>query len=158
MFFKKRYHTLNRGLFAEAISIYSKQINLSEVKGREYIDEIISLNDVLKVKVNYVSYHYQSNFVDCYRLDVATYVEDIQMAKYNFRLDVSSNKELYREWECREKEIIHYMPNQFIDLMNDWSRRVVSEHNKKEEAKERAKEYAKRRKYNREEDVLSKYR
>jgi hypothetical protein len=158
MLFGKKYHILNRGLLAEAISIYSKNINFERTNGIRHINETICLNDVLEIKIPYIHYYYGKYYAHYYSMLVKTYVEGILMAEYDFHLDIDSNSELYREWECEDKEIFHYMPNQFIDLMNDWSKQIVSDFNKERDAANQKKEDSKKRKYEREESVLAKYR
>lgn len=162
MFFgkkKEKCHTLDRGLLAEAISIYSKKISLNRIDWGKFesINDVISLDDVLDIKILYVDHHW-GNYAHCYSMGVETYVEGIKMASYRFRLDVRYDKELYRRWECTKKEIIHYMPNQFIDLMNDWSKQVVSEFDAKRNAQKNEQECSKKKKYDNEESILSKYR
>ena len=155
MFFRKKYHTLDRGLLAEALSIYSGKITFD----RQYhtINETISLNDVLRIKIHLISYHH-GEYAHFYHMIVSTYVEDIKMAEYRFDLDLDANKELYRRWECKEKEIMHYMPNKFIDLMNEWSKKIVSDFKEEQNRIKQKRENSRQKKYNREEDILKKYR
>ena len=80
------------------------------------------------------------------------------MATYQFQLDIENNEELYRRWDCEEKEIFHYMPNQFIDLMNEWSNQIVSEFDEKMNKKKEVATLNQKRKYDNEESILNKYR
>lgn len=159
MFFNRKkkikYHTLDRGLLAEAISISSQPGFFAERE--KTINETITLNDVLEIKIPVVHYHW-GEYAHYYSMLVMTYVEGIKMAEYRFHLDIRDNKELYRRWECRDKVILHYMPNQFIDLMNEWSRQVVAEYERQQAEIKQKKEDAKKRIHDREEDVLKKYR
>ena len=124
---KEKPHILDRGLLAEAID-----------KKEKYPEDTISLNEHLTIKVESAWYSYDASWfggffivIDYFMLKISTYVDDIKMADYEFQLDIKNNKELYRRWECKEKTIIHYMPNQFIDLINEWSKSIVSEFDEK---------------------------
>lgn len=169
MFFKKKEkpHILDRGLLAEAITIYSNKIDLLDMKWKkkEYPEDTICLNEHLTIKVDSAWYTYDASWflgfytiIDYFILKISTYVDGIKMASYQFQLDIKDNKELYRRWECEEKNIIHYMPNQFIDMMNEWSKSIVSEFNEKRDKKKVESEVSKMEKYNNEETVLNKYR
>ena len=50
------------------------------------------------------------------------------------------------------------MPNQFIDLMNKWSKQIVSDFDEKRNKKKEEKESNKKKKYDKEESILNKYR
>ena len=97
-------------------------------------------------------------YLNYFILKISTYVDEIKMATYQFQLDIENNEELYRRWDCEEKEIFHCMPNQFIDLMNEWSNQIVSEFDEKINKKKEEKESNKKKKYNSEESILNKYR
>ena len=154
---KEKYHTLDRGLLAEAISIYLGSILFDNRQTVKHIHKIIQLNDVLKIEISCIGY-WHSSYSHSYSMNVHTYVENIPMADYRFRLDISENKEIYRRWKCSELKIMHYMPNQFIDLMNSWSRKIVSEFDEKRNNANKQKELSKRMKYDEEESILNKYR
>ena len=165
---KEKYHTLDRGLLAEAISIYSKKINLEKMKYTKkngYPSDSIQLGDHLIIKVDSVWYTTSSGtfmgfycYLNYFILKISTYVDGIKMATYQFQLDIKNNEELYRKWNCEKKEIIHYMPNQFIDLMNEWSKQIVSEFDKERNKKKEENELNKKRKYDNEENILNKYK
>ena len=53
---------------------------------------------------------------------------------------------------------MHYIPNQFIDLMNKWSKQIVSDFDENRGKKKEEKELNKKKKYDNEESILSKYR
>lgn len=164
---KEKPHILDRGLLAEAITIYSNKIDLIDMKWKkkEYPEDTICLNEHLTIKVDSAWYTYDASWflgiytvIDYFILKISTYVDGIKMASYQFQLDIENNKELYRRWECEEKNIIHYMPNQFINLMNEWSNHIVSEFNEKRDKERTESETNKMEKYNNEETVLNKYR
>lgn len=165
---KEKYYLLDRGLLAEAISIYSDKINLEKMKCAKvnyYPKDFIRLDEHLIIKVDSVwhtdnfgtcfGFYYRSNY---FVLKISTYVDGIKMATYDFELDIKNNNEMYRRWECKEKEIFHCMPNQFIDLMNEWSKQIVSEFDEKRNKKKEVSVLNKKKKYDNEENVLSKYR
>ena len=165
---KEKYHTLDRGLLAEAISIYSDKIDLEKMKYAEkdsYPSDSIQLDKHLTIKIDSVWHTSDSGMfmgIYCYLnyfiLKISTYVDEIKMATYQFQLDIENNEELYRRWDCEEKEIFHYMPNQFIDLMNEWSNQIVSEFDEKMNKKKEVAILNKKRKYDNEESILNKYR
>lgn len=165
---KEKYHTLDRGLLAEAISIYSDKIDLEKMKyagKNSYLSDSIRLNDHLTIKVDSAWHTGDSGvfmgfycYLNYFILNISTYVDGIKMATYGFQLDIKDNEELYRRWECNEKEILHCMPNQFIDLMNEWSRQIVSEFDEKRNKKKEENELSKKKKYDNEESILNKYR
>lgn len=154
---KEKYHTLDRGLLAEAITIYSDKIDLRPTNKMQWIYEVIHLNDILEIRIPYI-HHHLGAYAHYYSMNVETYVEGIQMAKYSFELDMSFSIEKYRKWTCEEKDIMHYMPNQFIDLMNEWSNKVVSEFTIKQKKIEHEKREFMKSIYDEEESVLDKYR
>jgi len=155
---KAKYHKLDRGLLAEAITIYSNNIDLKSVCNCvSHVNEAIRLNDVLVLKIPYL-HHHLGAYSHFYSMEVKTYVEGIQMAEYQFELDMGLDSRIYRRWDCSNKKIIHYMPNQFIDLMNDWSNKVVTEFHTKQTQKMSAQEKAAQQVYSNEEKVLDKYR
>lgn len=163
---KKKYHILDRGLLAEAISIYSDKINLEKEqysKKNIYPEDTIRLNNHLTIKItnfwhtnsfDIVFGYYLNYFV----LNISTYVDGIKMAAYQFELNIKNNEELYRKWECKEKEIVHYMPNQFIDLMNEWSKQIVSKFEQDRIKIEKEEKLNKKTQYDREESMLNTYR
>lgn len=165
---KEKYHTLDRGLLAEAISIYSDKIDLEEMKyskKNSYQSDSIQLDEHLKIKIDsawhtrdsgmFMGFYYYLNY---FILKISTYIDEIKMATYQFKLDIENNEELYRRWDCEEKEILHYIPNQFIDLMNKWSKQIVSDFDENRGKKKEEKELNKKKKYDNEESILSKYR
>lgn len=165
---KEKYHTLDRGLLAEAISIYSDEIDLEEMKyskKNSYPSDSIQLNEHLKIKIDSAWHTSDSGifmgfycYLNYFVLQISTYVDKIKMATYNFQLDIKNNDELYRRWNCEEKNIIHYMPNQFIDLMNEWSNKIVSEFDENRNKKKEKEESNSKKKYDSEESILSKYK
>lgn len=165
---KEKPHILDRGLLAEAITIYSDKIDLEKMKyskKNNYPEDSIKLDEHLIIKIDsawhtmdsgvFMGFYY---FLDYFILKISTYVDGIKMATYQFQLDIKDNKELYRRWECDEMEILHYMPNQFIDLMNEWSRHVVSGFDNERNLNRNMSELNKKKEYDNEESVLSKYR
>ena len=165
---KEKYHTLDRGLLAEAISIYSDKIDLEEMKyskKNSYPSDSIQLDEHLKIKIDSVWHTSSSDtfmgfycYLNYFILKISTYVDGIKMATYQFQLNIKHDDELYRRWNCEEKEILHYMPNQFIDLMNKWSKQIVSDFDEKRNKKKEEKESNKKKKYDKEESILNKYR
>ena len=165
---KEKYHTLDRGLLAEAISIYSDEIDLEEMKyskKNSYPSDSIQLDEHLKIKIDSAWHTSDSGvfmgfycYLNYFILKISTYVDEIKMATYQFQLDIENNKELYRRWDCEEKEIFHCTPNQFIDLMNEWSNQIVSEFDENRNKKKGEEELKRKKKYDSEESILSKYR
>lgn len=166
---KEKPHILDRGLLAEAITIYSDKIDLSDMKREnkkhQYPEDTICLNEHLTVKVDSAWYTSDNSwFMGCYcvldyfSLNISTYVDGIKMASYKFCLDMKSNDEMYRRWECEEKEIVHYMPNQFIDFMNEWSNSIVLAFKERQNKENRKKEAIRQKRYSEEESILDKYR
>ena len=71
----------------------------------------------------------QTDYPSSYSLMLETYVDNIHMADYQFKIyiDVPSWRDFNEEWECKKLNIIHEMPEQFIELMNTWSSQVLEE-------------------------------
>ena len=165
---KEKYHTLDRGLLAEAISIYSDKIDLEKMKYAEkdsYPSDSIQLDKHLTIKIDSVWHTGDSGmfmgfycYLNYFILKISTYVDEIKMATYQFQLDIENNEELYRRWDCEEKEIFHCMPNQFIDLMNEWSNQIVSEVDENRNKKKEKEGLNSKKKYDSEEGILNKYR
>ena len=80
------------------------------------------------------------------------------MSSYHFKLDTTENKEFYREWECKKEEINHCMPNQFIDVMNEWSKKIICSFEDKRNIEKNERDRKRREKYNNEEKILNQYR
>lgn len=157
--FKEKYHKLNRENLANAISVYAKRINTAPGIDSVNVHEVIILSKVLKLNV----FFSKSTLCDktYFSMNITTYVEDIRMAEYAFDLCSSSHPsphDFHTKWGCRNVEIIHYMPNQFIDLMNNWSKEIVSEYEKEHNEVLRKKEDSAKRNHDKEESILSKYR
>lgn len=132
---------------------------------KNHSKDSIRLNDHLIIEVESAWYTRSSGmfmgsycYLNYFMMIISTHVDGIKMATYNFKLDIKDNHELYREWECEKKEIFHYMPNQFIDLMNKWSREIVSEFDEKRNEKKRLTTLKQKEKYDNEENILNKYR
>lgn len=164
---KEKPHILDRELLAEAITICSNKIDLKKMKyskEKEYPKDTIELNEHLKVKIDSVWYEYDADWfmglfvvLDYFILQISTYVDGIKMASYEFELNIEHNDELYRKWRCKEKKIIHYMPNQFIDLINDWSKEIVFKFDNERNKRKMLSELNEIEKYNIEETLLNKY-
>jgi len=174
---KQKPSVLNRGRLAEAVSIAFNKIDLEEMRytkkrldcfhllGTKNDENMISLNDHLKIEINNAYYTYDASLfcnsfivLDYYCLNISTYVDDIKMANYRFELDIHHNENLYREWECKESNIVHAMPNQFIDLMNEWSENITSKMHEQIQEENNKKQLDKQKRYDDEEEILEKYR
>ena len=130
-----------------------------------YPSDSIQLDEHLKIKIDSVWHTSSSDtfmgfycYLNYFVLKISTYVDEIKMATYQFELNIKNNDELYRRWDCEKKEILHYMPNQFIDLMNKWSKQIVLDFDEKRSKKKEEKESNKKKKYDKEESILNKYR
>ena len=134
-------------------------------KKNSYPSDSIQLDEHLKIKID-SAWHTSSSdtfmgfycYLNYFVLKISTYVDEIKMATYQFELNIKNNDELYRRWDCEKKEILHYMPNQFIDLMNKWSKQIVLDFDEKRSKKKEEKESNKKKKYDKEESILNKYR
>lgn len=134
-------------------------------KKDSYPSDSIQLDEHLTIKIDSAWHTSDAGmfmgfycYLNYFILKISTYVDKIKMATYQFQLDIENNEELYRRWDCEEKEIFHYMPNQFIDLMNEWSKQIVSEFDEKRNKKKEVTALNKKRKYDNEESILNKYR
>lgn len=169
--FKKKIipRILNRGLLAEAITIYSQEINLENYlrsMSKKYPQDTIHLNEHLTITIDDIWHHYDVTpgiiagiiSIDCFHMSVSTHVDGIKMASYEFTLDIDVDHELYREWDCEKCDIIHRMPNQFVDLMNRWSKHTASTFNQRRKQKKLEFDLSMKEVYNREESILNKYR
>lgn len=161
---KLQYHELNRSRFAMALILISKELreDLETGKTRSTSDTInIKVSDNIKVKIDYACHPsgYSKEFC------CSTYVEapqnkesltqDIKMAQYEFR---SYNADIRQPWRCSSAKIIHKMPNQFIDQMNDWSLKIVSAYEAEHQQRLTAKQEKEQAQYDKEEAYLSMFR
>ena len=112
--------------------------------GRDFFSGYVNINEHLTIKFHSCGI---SMFVD-------TYVDNIHMASYTYR------KAFLGEWilDLNLLNIKHPMPNSFIDGMNRFSEEVISLYEIHLKEEKREEEIKKKEIYEKEEQILKKYR
>lgn len=147
---KIRTPKLNREQFAEAVGFHLKDIPLISSKSSTLNIEktTFEIDEHLTIEAWWFD---NSEF-----LHIVTYIDEIEMANYLFVH--TSNIDSKYSWICREAKIIHYMPNQFIELMNNWSENFILDFKEKQDKIEKINEKIKKKKYDDEEEILKNFK